>query len=289
MPEECHSSDYAPMIVNLPLISPEVAICHKTLPKDSDEEASFLYNVCKGFKDLKDLPSSNISELDFLTSFLHARIVSAFEDNVKLSNIMCHSKPWCNKDCFESLAMYQTHRTKENWYTFRNTTRCIKRVFFNQKIKKIATLNHRPWDLMSWVKARKLPAIDMIHYDDSPCETPAQLWNGLQNTYNSVADRLVPAMIDDYVLSSSQWEWIPFTLNELCESLEACSNTSVPGPDHLTWRHLKVQPSLISYHHLPILELGVCNILKVSKLCRVKHLALLVSLGLRTSTMNTQS
>jgi hypothetical protein len=29
-------------------------------------------------------------------------------------------------------------------------------------------------------------------------------------------------------------------LNELCNSLEACSNTSAPGPDHLTWRHLKV-------------------------------------------------
>jgi hypothetical protein len=136
--------------------------------------------------------------------------------------------------------MYWTHRTKENWFTFRNTTRCVKRAFFNEKIKEIATLNHRPWDLMSWVKARKLPAINTICYEDSPCETPAQLWNGLQNTYNSAADRPVPAVIDNYIPSSPLQEWTPFTLNELCESLEACSNTSAPGPDHLTWRHLKV-------------------------------------------------
>jgi hypothetical protein len=50
---------------------------------------------------------------------------------------------------------------------FRNTTRCIKRTFFDEKIKEIATLNCQPWDLMSWVKARKLPAIDAIHYNDS--------------------------------------------------------------------------------------------------------------------------
>jgi hypothetical protein len=82
------------MTADLPLMSPEVAICHKTLPKDSDEEASFLYDVCEGFKDLKDLPSSNISELDSLTSSLHAHIVSAFEDNAKLSNITRYSKLW---------------------------------------------------------------------------------------------------------------------------------------------------------------------------------------------------
>jgi hypothetical protein len=144
MPEEHHSLDHAPMMVDLLLMSPEVAICCKTLPKDSDEEASFLYNVCEGFKDLKDLPSSNISELDSFTSSLHTHIVSAFEDNAKLSNITHYSKLWWNKDCSESLAVYWTHRTKENWFTFRNTTRCIKRAFFNEKIEEIATLNHRP-------------------------------------------------------------------------------------------------------------------------------------------------
>jgi hypothetical protein len=51
----------------------------------------------------------------------------------------------------------------------------------------------------------------------------------------------------------------------------------------------KIQPSLIPYHHLPILEFGVFNILNISKPCRVKHLALLVGPGLRTNTKNTQS
>jgi hypothetical protein len=95
---------------------------------------------------------------------------------------------------------------KENWFTFRNTTRCVKRAFFDEKIEEIATLNRRPWDLISWVKARKLPAIDTIHYENSPCEMPAQLWNSLQSTYNSAADRPIPAVTDNYIPSSPPWE-----------------------------------------------------------------------------------
>jgi hypothetical protein len=106
----------------------------KTLPKDSNEEATFLHDVCEGFKDLKDLPSSNLTELDNLTSSLHAHIVSAFEDNAKLSNITCHSKLGWNIECSESLASYRALRMKENWFVFRNTTRCVKRVFFDEKI-----------------------------------------------------------------------------------------------------------------------------------------------------------
>jgi hypothetical protein len=78
-------------MADLPLCSTEQAMRCKTLPKDSDEEATFLHNICGGFEDLKDIPSSNISELDTLTSTLHTHILSAFEDNAKLSNIICHS------------------------------------------------------------------------------------------------------------------------------------------------------------------------------------------------------
>jgi hypothetical protein len=199
LPEEHLSSDHAPMTADLPLLLPEQAMHHKTLPKNSDEEATFLHDVCEGFRDLKDLPSSNITELDTLTFSLHARIVSAFEDNVKLSNIMCHSKLWWNLECSGSLALYRAHRSKENWSTFRNTTRRVKRAFFNEKIEEIANLNRRPWNLMSWVKARKLPAVDTICYEGSPCETPTQLWNGLQSMYNSAVDRPISAAINNYI------------------------------------------------------------------------------------------
>ncbi len=34
-------------------------------------------------------------------------------------------------------------------------------------------------------------------------------------------------------------EWAPFSALELREALGACSGNSAPGPDHVTWVHLK--------------------------------------------------
>jgi hypothetical protein len=55
-----------------------------------------------------------------------------------------------------------------------------------------------------------------------------------------MAGRPVSAAIDSFIPASPPQGWTPFTLNELCDSLENCSNTSAPGPNHLTWKHLKV-------------------------------------------------
>jgi hypothetical protein len=52
LPEEHLFSDHTPMMADLPLSSPEQAMGCKTLPKDSDEEATFLHNVCEGFREL---------------------------------------------------------------------------------------------------------------------------------------------------------------------------------------------------------------------------------------------
>jgi len=56
-----------------------------------------------------------------------------------------------------------------------------------------------------------------------------------------------------------------FSVLEMMEALKACSNASAPGPDHITWRHLKsiladntcatgmfsLANSCITLHHWP--------------------------------------
>ena len=58
-------------------------------------------------------------------------------------------------------------------------------------------------------------------------------------SYNSAADR----PWDENLLSQvEKWEkrdWYPFSASEIQEALSKSSNTSAPGPDHLSWRHLK--------------------------------------------------
>jgi hypothetical protein len=50
MPEECLSSDHAPMTVSLPLTSTEHILWCKTLPKDSKEELCFLNKFVMGLE-----------------------------------------------------------------------------------------------------------------------------------------------------------------------------------------------------------------------------------------------
>ena len=52
--------------------------------------------------------------------------------------------------------------------------------------------------------------------------------------------RVVPLqqLLEEITLSLTA-EWPPFSSAEIHKALNKCNNSSVPGPDHLSWRYLK--------------------------------------------------
>ena len=93
---------------------------------------------------------------------------------------------------------------------------------------------------MSWVKQRKLPAVEAIRFQGQPCNDLPDLWSALHQSYNVAADRSIDLSVLDEVLSQATCSWVPFSMLEIQEALKACSNVSAPGPDHITWWHLKL-------------------------------------------------
>jgi hypothetical protein len=49
---------------------------------------------------------------------------------------------------------------------------------------------------------------------------------------------VVPDVLEDITPAAGR-EWPPFSDQEVREALALCSSRSAPGPDHVTWQHLK--------------------------------------------------
>jgi len=92
---------------------------------------------------------------------------------------------------------------------------------------------------MNWVRKKNLPAIEAIYHKDHPCNNLTALWNALHSLYNSAENRSINMRLLDRINQYDDIDWPPFTGQEFINAIAKCSNTSLPGPDHVTWRHLK--------------------------------------------------
>ena len=166
-------------------------------------------------------------------------IDQAWTKNAKKSKISKHSKQWWTEECSHSLNNYRASRSLENWKKFKKVAKDVKRSFFDDKIQEIMNKSCGPWELMNWIKRRKLPAIEAINHNGHPCLSPKSLWNALYSTFNTALNHQVDFnILNEVEHKPSQW-WNPFSKEEFKSVISKCSDASVPSPDKLTWRHLK--------------------------------------------------
>jgi len=166
-------------------------------------------------------------------------IDNAWTKNAKKSRISKHSKQWWTEDCSHSLDIYRSSRSLENWKKFKKIVKDTKRSFFDDKIQEIANKSHGPWELMNWIKSRKLLAIKAITYNRQSCLTLDSLWNVLHNTFNTALNRQVDLNIINKIENKPSQNWSLFSKNEFRSAISKCSNLSVLELDKLTWCHLK--------------------------------------------------
>jgi len=155
-------------------------------------------------------------------------------------NITKHSKLWWNENCKRHLGIYRASRHLEDWKNFKKTVKSTKREFFDAKIQEISNNKKKLWELINWIKKQKLPAIEAIKYNGQPCLEINNLWQALYESFNSTQHQQVNTSLLEEIPNKITTKWPPFLKEEFLTSINKCSNDSTPGPDKLSWRHLKV-------------------------------------------------
>ena len=205
----------------------------------SEQESAFIKDVISKFKNLDTTNIEDIIKLEWVVKQFSTIIDQAWTKNTKISKISKHSKQWWTEDCSCSLNNYRSSRSLENWKKFKKIVKDTKRSFFDDKIQEISNKSHSLWELMNWIKRRKLPAIEAINQNGHPYLILNSLWNALHNTFNTALNRQVNLDIINKIEHKPSQDWYLFSKEEFKLAISKYSDTLVLGPDKLTWRHLK--------------------------------------------------
>ena len=189
------SSDHAPLIIDIPIIDEFIPTSKFAIPPNSEHKTNFIKDIISNFGKLDTSHIENIDNLESTVNQLRVIVDQMWANNTKKSRYSKHSKQWWSESCRRTLLTYRTERSCENWKSFKLAVKNAKRSFFDDKIQEIANKSRGPWELMNWVKKRKLPAIEAIKYNDQPCLTPESLWNALHNTFNTALHHQVNVKI----------------------------------------------------------------------------------------------
>ncbi|CAA7270784.1 unnamed protein product [Cyclocybe aegerita] len=249
-------SDHVPICTDLD-VSPEPPRSgRRTIKPGSEAEKSFISDI---LWDLAAIPVTAPATKEGVEALADA-IVTVFSDawlvHSTESKPTKHSKSWWTDECSETFGAYQLSCLLADYNKFQRACKDAKHDFFDEHIAEIATSRKRLWDLMEWVKQCKLPPCEAIRNGNQPCHDMDDLWDALHGTYNSAWGREYNASVLDELPDEPVREWADFSEHELLSALKGCSNSSAPGPDHVTWVHLK---ELLKDKHILALFIVLAN------------------------------
>ncbi|CAA7271383.1 unnamed protein product [Cyclocybe aegerita] len=249
-------SDHVPICADLDIGPEPPGSGRRTIKPRGEAEKSFISDI---LRDLAAIPVAAPATKEGVEGLADA-IATAFSDtwlaHSTKSKPTKHSKSWWTDECSETFRVYQLSCLLADYNKFKKVYKDAKRDFFDERIAEIATSRKRPWDLMEWVKQRKLPPCEAIRHGHQPCHDMDDLWDTLHGTYNLASGHEYDASVLDELPDEPVREWADFSEHELLSALKGCSNSSAPGPDHVTWVHLK---ELLKDKHVLALFIVLAN------------------------------
>ena len=196
-------------------------------------------------------------EASFLTDIAHALIANAyFDPEIAGQNMMiaadaawkAHSKParidsnpnsWWTDECQIAKDLYLLHRTHAFLKAYNDATKLARQQFFMHRIE-LMTENNAPWEGIRWTKPRPPPKYSTITNNGAPIPDMPTLFNTMHSHFSSTTNRppISPSFLDSLPQEPIH-NWLPISQQEIVDMLKLTSNASAPGPDEITWYHIK--------------------------------------------------
>ena len=101
------------------------------------------------------------------------------------------------------------------------------------------TENNVPWEGVRWTKPRPPPKYSVISDNGRPIPDMPSLFETMHAHFSSAINNHVDDEFINSIPQVPQRDWPPISIAEIKDMLSLTSNCSAPGPDNITWHHLK--------------------------------------------------
>ncbi|KAF8643063.1 hypothetical protein AX14_009646, partial [Amanita brunnescens Koide BX004] len=112
--------------------------------------------------------------------------------------------------------------------------------FFNRKID-LMTANDSPWEGVKWTKLRPPPKYSTILRNGEAIGDVETLFDTMHSHFSTspAAEHISWEAIENIPRLETR-SFPAISQKEIWDALRPTTNSSAPGPDHVTWRHLKL-------------------------------------------------
>ncbi|KAF8689775.1 hypothetical protein AX14_003166 [Amanita brunnescens Koide BX004] len=211
------------------------------IPSGEEEEERFIQDLADSIR----MRSASLDhDTETIVTNIRQDILDSWNRNSKTPRIGAGSTTWWTADCQRAKDEYLASRTRANQKLYDMATKKARTDFFSRKID-LMTANDSPWEGVRWTKPCLPPKYSTILRDGNPIGDVETLFDTMHTHFStsSAAEHISWDAID----SIPQLEVRSFptiSQKEIWDALCPTTNSSAPGPDHVTWRHLKLALSI---------------------------------------------
>ena len=212
------------------------------IPTGEEEEEKFISDLSESIR--RRVAIAESTDVESIVEAIGEDILASWNRNSKTPRVGAMSTTWWTAECQQAKDAFLACRTRENQRLYNAATKRARTDFFNRKIDQM-TANDSLWEGIRWTKPRPPPKYSTIRRDGQAIEDVATLFDTMHShfstspTESNISWEAVNAIPEHEVRSFPL-----ISQKEIWDALRPTSNSSAPGPDHVTWCHIKLAMSL---------------------------------------------